>query len=107
MDNTIKPFPPTRPLNQATDGKPVGATPSAQEADSWFEAMAQAWGSALDKQAERITELSNEVGGSGRDNPSTITVLTAESLRMQFMASNASTANNSVGQALEALSRKQ
>jgi hypothetical protein len=32
--------------------------------------------------------------------------LTAESLKMQFLSSNASTSTNSVGQALESLARK-
>jgi molybdopterin-biosynthesis enzyme MoeA-like protein len=107
MDNVIKPGAPLRGGFGSVNQNQSGATPSTADANSWFEAMARAWGNALDKQAQRITELSAEIGESGKDNPSTITVLTAESLRMQFMASNASTANNSVGQALEALSRRQ
>ena len=82
------------------------ATASDQDLSSWYEAMADAWGGALDDQAGRITELSDAVAG-GQDNPSTMTLLTAESMRMQFMANNASTSTNSVGQALESLARKQ
>lgn len=73
---------------------------------SWYEAMAKAWGSALDDQANRVTTLSEQIGEGGKDDPSTITMLTAESLRMQFLSNNASTATSSVGQALEALARK-
>lgn len=78
----------------------------AEEAKSWFEAMAQAWGNTLDRQAARVTTLSQEISNGG-DQPSTMTVLTAESMKMQFLANNASTANNAVGQALQALGKKE
>lgn len=81
-------------------------TASGNDLGSWYEAMAEAWGSALDQQAGRITSLSDAVA-NGQDNPSTITLLTAESLRMQFLSNNSSTATSSVGQALESLARKQ
>ena len=83
-------------------------TGSSQASDlgSWYEAMAKAWGTALDDQANRVTTLSDQIGSNGQDNPSTITMLTAESLKMQFLSNNASTATSSVGQALEALARK-
>ena len=45
--------------------------------------------------------------GQGGDQPSNVVQLTAESLRMQFLSNNASTSQNSVGQALETLGRKQ
>jgi hypothetical protein len=38
---------------------------SAGGGESWFEALADAWGSAMDKQADKITELSNMVQGAG------------------------------------------
>lgn len=78
----------------------------AEEAKSWFEAMARAWGNALDQQAARVTALSDQVANGG-DQPSTMAVLTAESMKMQFLANNAATANNSVGQALETLGKKE
>ncbi|MCD9029457.1 hypothetical protein LDO26_14780 [Luteimonas sp. BDR2-5] len=73
---------------------------------SWYEAMSRAWGQTLDAQATRITELSDVIGQGG-DQPSNVVALTAESLRMQFLSNNASTSQNSVGQALETLGRKQ
>lgn len=79
----------------------------SEEAKSWFEAMARAWGNALDQQAARVTSLSDQVSEGGGDQPSTMTVLTAESMKMQFLANNASTANNAVGQALETLGKKE
>lgn len=75
-------------------------------ASSWYEAMSRAWGQTLDQQATRITNLSDVIGQGG-DQPSNVVALTAESLRMQFLSNNASTSQNSVGQALETLGRKQ
>ncbi len=76
------------------------------EATSWFEAMAGAWGKALDQQASTLADMSEQLSAGG-DQPSAIVQLSAESMRMQFMSNSASTANNSVGQALESLARKQ
>jgi len=96
---------------QSGSFNPVGTTlpgpVSDTTAKSWFEAMAKAWGSALDQQAAKITELSDQITNGGQDQPSTLTLLTTASLQMQFLATNASTSNNSVGQALETLGRKQ
>ncbi len=83
---------------------------------SWFEAMADAWGQALDTQAERIRVKSEAVGNAENtpagstnppDSPSDITELTAMSLRMSFLSSSAHTAISSVGSALETMARKQ
>lgn len=74
--------------------------------DSWYAAMSRAWGQTLDQQAARITNLSDVVGNGG-DQPSNLVALTAESLKMGFLSNNASTSQNSVGQALETLGRKQ
>lgn len=76
------------------------------EASSWFEAMAGAWGKALDQQAATIATMSDQLTNGG-DQPSAMVALSAESMRMQFMSNSASTSNNSVGQALETLGRKQ
>ncbi|WBY09108.1 hypothetical protein PIB19_07060 [Sphingomonas sp. 7/4-4] len=63
-------------------------------------------GQTLDKQATRIEAMSNEVGNNGSDNPSQITKLTAESMRMSFMANSSSSSIDSVGKALETMARK-
>ena len=76
-------------------------------AKSWFEAMAKAWGKILDKQASEITDLSSQIGDNGQDQPSTLTLLTAASLKMQFMATNSSTSINAAGQANDTIARKQ
>lgn len=80
---------------------------SSSSSNSWFESMARAWGQRLDAQASRITELSDSIGSSGNDNPSSMVALTAESLRMQFLSQNASTSTNATAQALEAISKRQ
>lgn len=72
---------------------------------TWFEALSQAWGQTLDNQAARIEQMSDSVGQGG-DNPSQITKLTAESMRMSFMANSSSTSIDSVGKALETMARK-
>ncbi|MCL1636165.1 hypothetical protein M2650_16210 [Luteimonas sp. SX5] len=87
-------------------GNRRGGGVSGGSANSWYEAMARAWGSTLDAQAARITELSDQVSG-GQDQPSVMITLTSESLRMQFMSNNAATSQNAVGQALETLGKRQ
>ncbi|MDT7837973.1 hypothetical protein [Aquabacterium sp. OR-4] len=73
---------------------------------SWFEAMADAWGQALDKQAGDIETKSAAVGAGG-DKPADVTELTAMSLKMSFLASSSHTAVSTVGSALETMARKQ
>jgi hypothetical protein len=73
---------------------------------TWFESLAQAWGQTLDGQAQRIEQMSNQVGEGGGDTPSQITKLTAESMRMSFMANSSSSSIDSVGKALETMARK-
>ncbi len=106
---------PTLSHNIGTSGALAGRSATSDESESWFAALAKAWGGALDKQATRITELSSQItsvgspnnAAGGADNPSTLTMLTAESLKMQFLSQSASSSNNAVGQALETLGRKQ
>ncbi|MCG8054970.1 MAG: hypothetical protein JAY94_04755 [Candidatus Thiodiazotropha endolucinida] len=74
---------------------------------SWFEAMAEAWGEALDRQASRIETMSTEIGDQGNETPSAITQLTAESLKMTFLSNSSHTALSSLGSSLETMARKQ
>ncbi len=87
----------------------LAATDSLDNEDNpenWFEAMADAWGDALNEQADRIVQQSERVA-DGFNSPSEITALTAESLRMSFISNSSHTALTSVGTALETLARKQ
>lgn len=87
-------------------GAPLGGGGGAGAGGSWFEAMADAWGKALDHQAEAIEAKSAEISDNG-DKPADVTELTAMSLKMSFMASSSHTALSSVGSALETMARKQ
>lgn len=73
---------------------------------NWFEAFASAWGKALDSQAAAIEQRSDMVANGGGDNPSQITELTAESLKMSFLANSSHSSLDSVGKALETMARK-
>lgn len=73
---------------------------------SWFEAMADAWGKALDNQSDTIIEMSDGLV-DGADNPSQVSMLTAESLKMQFLSNSSHTAITAVGSSLETMARKQ
>lgn len=73
---------------------------------NWFEAFAGAWGNALDNQATQIQQQSEVISNDGGDSPSEITKLTAESMRMSFMAQSSHTSIDSVSKALETMARK-
>lgn len=103
--NTITTPAPGAPARLDTLTTPVQSA-SVADVRSWYEAMASAWGNVLDQQAQTVTNLSSEVAVGGKDNPATMTLLSAESMRMQFLSQNASTSMSSVGQALETLARK-
>jgi hypothetical protein len=84
---------------------PVAAQPE-HRSNSWFEAMAQAWGEVIDKQAAQVVALSDEMS-AGRDDPGTATQLQAQAQKMAFLSTAASTSINSAGNALELLAKKQ
>jgi hypothetical protein len=88
----------------------LAAVPSVGQnqgrSSNWFEAFAGAWGRALDKQADVIVQRSDALGTDGQDKPSDITQLTAESMRMSFMANSSHTSLDSVSKALETMARK-
>ena len=88
----------------------LSATPSMMPTGrgrNWFEAFATSWGSALDNQAAKIESQANVISSeNGSDKPSEITKLTAESMRMSFMAQSSQTSLDSVSKALETMARK-
>lgn len=83
----------------------MGARFGRSRSTSFFEALAKAWGSTLDGQAQKLQSMSNVVS-NGDDRPSQIVELTAESMRMSFLAQSSSTSVDSVGKALETMARK-
>lgn len=101
----------TTPITTATGilaGTPLTGNRMGRNSEpgTWFEALAEAWGKTLDNQAAQIEQMSQAIGNDGQDNPSQITALTAESLRMSFLANSSSTSIDSVGKALETMARK-
>ncbi len=78
---------------------------SRGKSGNWFEAFADAWGNALDRQADVIVEMSDKLAAGG-DKPSDITMLSAESMRMSFMANSSHTSLDSISKALETMARK-
>jgi hypothetical protein len=87
---------------------PLSPTPkgsSSNGGDSFFEAMARAWGEALDKQADSIKAKSDEISG-GNDTPQAITDLTAQSLKMGFLSNSSHSSISAVGDALNTMARK-
>lgn len=72
---------------------------------TWYEALAKAWGQALDTQAGQVESLAQQLN-DGNDQPSTIAMLTAESQKMMFLANSSSSSVNAVGQSLETMARK-
>jgi hypothetical protein len=90
----------------------VAATPMTQQkkanggSSTWFEAMADAWGQALDRQADQIVQKSDALT-AGDDSPAAVTALTTQSLKMSFLSSSSHTSISTVGQALETMARKQ
>lgn len=77
-----------------------------KDSGSWYEAMAEAWGKALDKQADKIVEMADGLENGG-DSPSQYNQFTAESLRMGIISNASHTSLTSVASALETMARKQ
>lgn len=98
----------TNPIDRANMNM-LAATPSlgsSGRSKNWFEAFAAAWGRALDQQADVIVQKSEALGQNAEDKPSDITQLTAESMRLSFMANSSHTSLDSVSKALETMARK-
>lgn len=96
----------TTPINPAS----VMATgPNAGKKDAnsgtWYQAMAEAWGQTLDDQANKMESLAGEISNGG-DKPSTLTLMSAESLKMGFLSQSSHTAISSTGEALKTMAQK-
>jgi hypothetical protein len=82
------------------------ASNNGESDKSWFEAMAEAWGKALDTQASKIETISNEID-QGNNMPSKITELAAEAQLMSLLSNSSHNSISSVGSALDTMARKQ
>jgi vacuolar-type H+-ATPase catalytic subunit A/Vma1 len=73
---------------------------------TWYQAMAEAWGETLDRQANTLEDLSTQIGEGGQDNPSTLTLMSAEALKMGFLSQSSHTTLSSTGEALKTMAQK-
>lgn len=81
-----------------------GASGSSGGGDgaSWFEAIANALGNALNKQADKIKALSSTItDANASDKPKTMTDLNAASQKMAFMTQSATEVIQTIGKALK------
>jgi hypothetical protein len=81
-------------------------TAGAGNSSSWYGKVAQAWGAALDRQADKTVALAQQLN-AGDDSPGTALQVSAAAHQLAFLSTAASTASTSIGQALETLGRKQ
>jgi hypothetical protein len=95
----------TNPLSLMA-ASPAMAQQKPAKPSTWFEAMAQAWGEALDKQAATIEQQSDAIS-NGNDTPAAITELTAQSLKMGFLSTSSHTSVSTIGEALKTMAQKQ
>jgi hypothetical protein len=75
-------------------------------AGSWYANVANAWGAALDRQANKTALLADQMN-AGNDGPGVALQVSAAAHQLAFLSTAAPTASNSIGQALETLGRKQ
>ena len=97
MSNTIN------PLAQLVVAGQTQTQP--KRTGNFFEALSQAWASALDRQAETIQDKATVVADGG-DKISDITLLTAEASKFSFMATSSNTSMSESAKALETVARK-
>ncbi len=79
---------------------------SARGSASWYSQLATAWGAAIDRQADKTAALAQQLA-EGKDEPAAALQVSAAAHQLAFISTAAATASNSIGQALEALGRKQ
>lgn len=84
----------------------ANSSENTNQRSSWFEAMASAWGEALNRQADKVVERTNNLDSNG-DQPSDLALLSAETFRFQYISNASHTSLVSTGTALDTLARKQ
>lgn len=84
--------------------KTASTRPVETHAD-WYRSLANAWGKALDGQAQKLVDTANSINDSSSVGDALM--VSAQAHQLSFMSNAASTTSNSVGQALETLAKKQ
>ncbi len=98
MSNTVNPL-------SVMATAPTKSSQAAGDGSTWFQAMAEAWGQTLDNQANKLESLGTQIGEGG-DQPSTLTQMSAEALKMGFLSQSSHTALSSTGEALKTMAQK-
>jgi len=81
--------------------------PSAKaDKSTWYGKLANAWGVALDAQADKTVAAAKELT-TGNNGPGQALQVSAAAQQLTFLCTAASNVSNSIGQALETLGRKQ
>jgi len=88
-------------VEQSKNGKPAKS-----EMPTWYSSLANAWGNALDRQAEKTVSLAQQLS-NGNNGPGQALQVSAATQQLTFLCTAASNVSNSIGQALETLGRKQ
>ncbi len=78
----------------------------AADVTSWYSKLAQAWGAALDRQAQKTVQLSKEMNAPDA-TPGTAMLVSAAAHQLTFLSTAASNVSNSIGEALQTLGRRQ
>lgn len=91
----------------AQTSRSAGGRPGAIGTPSWYSKLASAWGSALDRQADRTVSMAQQLTNSDADTPGQALRVSAAAQQLTFLCTAASNVSNSIGQALETLGRKQ
>jgi hypothetical protein len=83
-----------------------GAISAKDDVTSWYSKLAQAWGAALDRQAQKTVHLSQEMNAPDA-TPGTAMLVSAAAHQLTFLSTAASNVSNSIGEALQTLGRRQ
>jgi hypothetical protein len=86
--------------------RPSAASAAKGDVTSWYSQVAQAWGAALDRQAQKTVQLSKEMNAPDA-TPGTAMLVSAAAHQLTFLSTAASNVTNSIGEALQTLGRRQ
>lgn len=90
----------------APESRGLGAPPKSQNGSTWYTKVASAWAAALDRQADKTVALARQLN-EGNDGPGAAIQVTAAANQLSFLSQAAANVNNSIGEALQTLGRKQ
>jgi TRAP-type mannitol/chloroaromatic compound transport system substrate-binding protein len=90
----------------AAQSQGLGAPSKSKEPSSWYTQVARSWGAALDRQAHRTVSLARQLN-EGQDGPGAAIQVAAAAQQLSFLSTAAANVNNSIGEALQTLGRKQ